>query len=263
MTVQATKKATVGNHPVQTHSWSMGLSAGDLVTDPTDLLPTRFSTGTDMTVYGSVEGKLTSPSALGKHTDTCPATGKILTKYRSRTGTFSGTIDLLPKATGLPTEVSVPSARATITKAVAIDNPCPSGCHPLRTFYGSIMLSAGNFAAVNANVGKGFAWLDLSSSEFDATNNVSISHDIEADVPLTAVTITKTAVALKGRSLAPWVSGTLDFALARTTSSGNKCVSTEYAPTYVSGTMTAMFATGTQAYTDPFDSLDATITRKV
>ena len=264
--VTASHTESTGNHPIQTHSWSVPLSAGDLTVDAKDLRPTTLSTGTDMSVYGSVDVKLTSPTPLKKRSVTCPATGKVLTKFLSRSGTFSGTIDFLPNATGLPTEVSVSSAPGTITKSTDTGNTCAGGggggCAPIRTFYGDIMPTPGTSSDINANTGKDFAWLDLSYSEYDATHNVSIGHDISADVPLTAVTITKSAVTIDGTSLAPLASGKLRFSLAKASSSGKTCVTTDYTPTWVRGTITATFATATQAYTDPFDSLDATITKK-
>jgi hypothetical protein len=82
-------------------------------------------------------------------------------------------------------------------------------------------------------------------------------------VPLTAVTITKSAVTIDGTSLGPLASGRLRFSLAKASSSGKTCVTTDYTPTWVRGTITATFATATVTYTDPFDTLDASITRKV
>jgi hypothetical protein len=264
--VTASHKGSTGNHPVETHSWSIPLSAGDLTTDAKDLRPTTLSTGTDMSVYGSVDVKLTSPTPLNKRNVVCPATGKVLTKFLSRSGTFSGTIDFLPNASGLPTEVNVSSAPGWIEKYTDTGNSCPGGrggCTSIRTFYGDITPTPGDSSDLNANTGKDFAWLDLSYSEYDLAHSVTITHDISADVPPSAVTITKSAVTIDGTSLAPLASGRLRFSLTKVSTSGTTCVRTRYTPTWVRGTITATFATATKAYTNPFDQLHASITKKV
>ena len=260
----ATRTATTGNRPWERHEWRwFDLPASDLSVDATDLLPTTLQTGTDMKIYGRFDGELTDASALSKKVSRCRATGDVQSRTWRRAGTLSGSFVFRPHVDGMPTKIGATALHASIMKSTYTGASCPMGCSPGKVFSGSLTDASGNAANVGARRSRTDAYIYLGYSVYDATNDVYTYHSVFGAVPLSAVTITSTAVTIKGGALAPFASGSLAFALSDPQSSGTKCVTTTYAVAYTSGTIRAFFVNGTEVFTAPFNSLSASATRKV
>lgn len=233
--------------------------------DATDLLPTTVNTGTDMSIYGKIAGKLANASALSKSTYKCKKTGDLLSTTWRRSGTFTGSFVFKPQLSGLPAKVTASSIAMSISKTTSTGKGCPGGggCFPGRSLSGSLIDPGGNYAFFNANATSTNAYLSLYFQEYDATNGVTKFHTIWGVVPTAAVSISPTSATLNGNALAPFASGKLHLLLSNPVSNGTTCINTGYTVAWDSGTITGMFVNGDELYTDPFTGLSGHIIKKV
>jgi hypothetical protein len=267
--INATRRAATGNLPTQSYQWSFfSLPGNAFSTDSTDLVPSTIATSTGMGPFGHVSMKLTNPKALSTSTKKCKANGNVLQKIARRSGTWSGHFDFLPGESGLPTEIKTTTLAGTVVKTTFTGKSCPipTTCFVGRGFGANHnpVDPASPAWFVSASSSKAGTRIQLQTSTYDTTNNVLAFQRMAASVPSSAVSITASAITVDGTALDPFASGSLQFAAGSpVVNTVGNCQTTSYTDTWSSGTIQAIFDTGTMPITQPVDSASSQILVKV
>ena len=249
--MRATKRLQQGSHPEQIHEWqNLSLPGADLVTDHADLMPTRLDTGTDLGSYGAIDVTLGKGTTLVSRVRTCAATGAVIDRIHSRTGTFSGSFDFKP-GTGLPADVAPVSIKGTISKEYATGRTCPVGdgapACPSKSIDGYSAAGQENVYATKTPAGTtlSFGWVSQTSAA-----GFQVRRWLLGEVPSTAVAITSKAAVIHSRPFGDWASGRLSFSLKerRQVKISDTCIRTAYDATSETGTITAHLASGDIAF---------------
>jgi hypothetical protein len=262
LNITFTRKATTGNRPSQTHSYSFDLSGNAVQIDGRDLLPTTINTGTQMGKFGKVAMHLGSPSALTTQQIKC-SNGTVTGSISSRTGILSGNLTLFAND-GYFHRIHKTDIAVSVTKFFSNGKSCPGGggggCATGFSFFASQSSKPLTLLATRplGTVGRGNISLTYSRTDGPAR----ISHTISSTVSLAAFTVGGSdGVTIAGGSLAPFATGTLHFAKQGNGTPGGTatCKKQTFSEKRTAGSVTAKFDSGGRKTMDGADF--ATLTR--
>jgi hypothetical protein len=240
-TFTATRTATTGNKPTQSHQWSVSIDVGD-ASFSSDLKTVSIVTGDDMHQFGEVDLTLHNPSPLHTTHLKCP-NDTVYATTTMRTGTMTGTMDFDANDNYFHT-VHKTSMPVTVSKTVYSDNGCPTPpptCVQGFSFQGNDMDAPLFVTATRALTG-GKAVIDILSDT--TVFPAFVTHEVSFTAPLTAFKVSKTfLVTLNGGAGAPFASGIIKFSKSGspTVTTEHHCKTTTQQGSRKQGTLTAKF----------------------